>query len=326
MKKCIIDKKILSLKKEIYMYILVFFLIGALIGYYNIFNEKMDKIISIITNISLVVLLGTMGMKIGSNERIITNLGMIGIKAGILSVVTIIGSLISLLIFAKISGLNNFGNNQGGSTSKKNKSKKKVFDFTSYLMIFSVIFGTILGLMISDIASNLMDKIVMYSLIALLFGIGIDTGSKKTIFKKLKKLGYKIIFIPVFVAIGSIFGAIFASFFIGLTIQEAAAVGAGFGWYSLSGVILTRVHSVSLGSMAFLSNIFRELLTVIILPFVVKYFGNLAAIAPGGATTMDITLPVIKETAGEELVIPAFINGVILSALVPILVPFLINL
>jgi uncharacterized membrane protein YbjE (DUF340 family) len=83
---------------------------------------------------------------------------------------------------------------------------------------------------------------------------------------------------------------------------------------------------VELGSLAFLSNVFRELLTIIILPFVVKYLGRITSIAPGGATTMDVTLPIIKETAGEETVIPAFVSGAILSILVPILVPFLISL
>ncbi|MBD3158883.1 MAG: DUF340 domain-containing protein, partial [Candidatus Lokiarchaeota archaeon] len=50
-----------------------------------------------------------------------------------------------------------------------------------------------------------------------------------------------------------------------------------------------------------------------------------ASIAPGGATTMDIGLPIIKKTAGDELVIPAFVSGVVLTGLVPILVPLVIG-
>ena len=67
-------------------------------------------------------------------------------------------------------------------------------------------------------------------------------------------------------------------------------------------------------------------MTVFLLPFVVKYFGSLAAVAPGGATTMDVTLPLVKESGGEAVVIPAFISGAVLSILVPILVPFFLGL
>jgi uncharacterized membrane protein YbjE (DUF340 family) len=108
--------------------------------------------------------------------------------------------------------------------------------------------------------------------------------------------------------------------------KEAMAVGAGFGWYSLSAVLITKIHSVELGSVAFLTNVFRELLTIISLPFVVKYIGKIPSIGPGGATTMDVTLPLIKKVAGEEIAVPAFISGVVLSSLVPILVPFILNI
>jgi len=40
---------------------------------------------------------------------------------------------------------------------------------------------------------------------------------------------------------------------------------------------------------------------------------------------MDVTLPLLKKVGGEEIVIPAFINGAVLTALVPFLVPFLLN-
>jgi len=58
----------------------------------------------------------------------------------------------------------------------------------------------------------------------------------------------------------------------------------------------------------------------------VKYLGRLISIAPGGATTMDVTLPLIKKTAGDEMVLPALINGIVLSALVPILVPLFLKM
>ena len=102
--------------------------------------------------------------------------------------------------------------------------------------------------------------------------------------------------------------------------------GARFGWYSLSGVILAKLHSTHIGALAFLTNIGRELLAICIIPPVAARFGNLAAIAPGGATAMDTTLPIIARATDGETALLAFTTGVLLSALVPMFVPFLIFL
>jgi len=197
----------------------------------------------------------------------------------------------------------------------------------TFIIVFSVIVGILIGIFILPPASfNIINNATTWALAILLFGVGVDIGQNRVIFKQFKKLGWQIVFIPFLIAFASIVSSLIVGMILGLKFNEAAAVGAGFGWYSLSGVLLAKIYSVQLGSLAFLTNVFRELITFIILPFVVKYLGRLTAIAPGGATTMDVTLPLIKEVAGEEIVIPAFISGAVLSSLVPILVPFLINL
>jgi len=78
--------------------------------------------------------------------------------------------------------------------------------------------------------------------------------------------------------------------------------------------------------MALLSNIFREMLSIIIMPLVVRYCGKIAAVAPGGATTMDTTLPVVVKYAGSEMSVISFVSGLTLSLLVVVLVPFFAGL
>jgi uncharacterized membrane protein YbjE (DUF340 family) len=132
--------------------------------------------------------------------------------------------------------------------------------------------------------------------------------------------------VPVLVAVGSLGGAVIAGFFLGIPIKEASAVGAGFGWYSLSGVILSKIYSVETGALAFMTNIMRELISFVIIPFLATRVGSLAAVAPGGATTMDTTLPLIARTTDADTAVIALVNGTTLSALVPLLVPLLIGL
>jgi predicted nucleotide-binding protein (sugar kinase/HSP70/actin superfamily) len=51
-----------------------------------------------------------------------------------------------------------------------------------------------------------------------------------------------------------------------------------------------------------------------------------AAIAPAGVTSMDTTLLIISESTDNETAIISFSNGLILSTLVPILVPLIYGL
>lgn len=303
--------------------IVLFLVLGFILGYYKPFSAKIYSWADTITRIGLAILLASMGAKIGVDERVLSQLDTLGLQAFLLALASIMGSIIVIKLFSL--QINFEINDQDYEEDKLAGGGQN--GFMTYLIICSVIGGILSGLYLipSSFFSGL-DIITSYALAILLFGVGIDIGQNRDIFFQLKEFGLQVIVIPLLVIVGSIIGAVVLGYFLGIAFNEAAAVAAGFGWYSLSGVLISKIHSVELGSLAFLSNVFRELITVLTLPFIVKHFGKLTSIAPGGATTMDVSLPLIKETAGEQMVIPAFINGVILSSLVPILVPLLLNL
>lgn len=295
--------------------------IGFLIAYFSLINIRLIKYNKYLTNGGLLVLLFSMGSKIGMDDKVLSQIKLIGFKAILFSLSSIIGSVLLVYIF---NHKNNYNNNHFTS---ENKGDEQVNYRDTIIISSTLIIGLIIGFLFFDNNyTYLINKISNYALILLLFGVGIDIGLNKEMLKNLIKYGWNIIIIPILIAIGSILGTIITGYIIGFSFNESAAVGAGFGWYSLSGIIISQLHSVELGSIAFLTNIFREFLTFLILPFVVKNFGNAAGIAPGGATTMDVTLPLIKKIAGEEMVIPALVSGMVLTTLVPILVPFLIKL
>ena len=174
--------------------------------------------------------------------------------------------------------------------------------------------------------TNYFELFITISLSFLLFLVGIDLGTNKAIFKDIKKHGLLMIMIPIGVIIGTLFGGVLSSFLLKMPLNQSLAVSAGFGWYSLSGIILTKLHSAELGTIAFLSNVFRELLTFIAIPFIAKYLNKYTTIAPAGATAMDTTLPIISQYATPEIVVMSFFSGALLTTLVPILVPFLYSI
>ena len=63
-------------------------------------------------------------------------------------------------------------------------------------------------------------------------------------------------------------------------------------------------------------------LATIIGPLLVRYFGKLAPISVGGATTADTTLPIITKFCGKEFVIISIVHGITVDLSVPFLVTF----
>lgn len=163
-----------------------------------------------------------------------------------------------------------------------------------------------------------------YALYLLMFLVGIGIGADNTALQSLKKLNLKIILVPLAVVIGSISGGLILFVFMNKgEIADFMAVSAGFGYYSLSSIFITQYSGEYFGTIALLSNIIRELLTLLFVPLMVKYFGKLSSVASGGATTMDTTLPVISKFAGKDIAIIAVISGIVLTISVPFIITFI---
>lgn len=165
-----------------------------------------------------------------------------------------------------------------------------------------------------------------YALYILMFLVGISIGATKDFLDALKKQGLRLILVPLATIAGT-FGGVAAIHLAtsNLHLFESLAVGAGFGYYSLSSIIIGELHSESLGVTALIANIMREVVTLLLAPFMVVWFGKLAPVASGGATSMDVTLPVICRTSGSEFALLSIFHGVVLTLLVPLLVTFILS-
>ncbi len=197
----------------------------------------------------------------------------------------------------------------------------------SLKILASVFAGTILGYLFlpASIQSSLGIAIDL-GLMLLLFFVGIDIGKQKGIYEKIKKIGFKVLLVPVAIIIGSLGGAMLSGvLFLKMPINEAGAVGAGLGWYSLSSTMLLADGYLELSALAFLSNVIREIIALVSIPLVAKYIGNIEAIAPAAAMGMDTCLPVISKATDPQTTIVSFITGVICTSSVPILLPIILN-
>ncbi|MCP4119978.1 MAG: lysine exporter LysO family protein [Desulfobacteraceae bacterium] len=196
----------------------------------------------------------------------------------------------------------------------------------SLTILCCFVVGVMTGLFVELPAFATESDLTLWVLYALIFFVGIGIGGDTTTFSVLKKSNVRIFLIPAAVIVGSLAGAAGVSLFLSdVSVKDAMAIGSGLGYYSLSSIYITEMRGEVLGTIALLSNIIREIFTLLAAPLLVAWFGRTAPIASAGATAMDTTLPIITINSGKEFSIIALFSGVVLTIAVPILVTFILT-
>ncbi len=153
-----------------------------------------------------------------------------------------------------------------------------------------------------------------------MFSVGFSLGHQPDTIQQFRRIHSRVLFLPLTTVVGTFLGVLILSFFSERSVFDFLAVGSGFGYYSLSSILITEYKGIELGTIALLANILREIITLLFAPVMVKYFGKLAPIAGGGATTMDTTFPIIIRTSGKEFSVVSIYHGFVMDLSVPFLV------
>ncbi|HPS43965.1 MAG TPA: lysine exporter LysO family protein, partial [Treponemataceae bacterium] len=193
------------------------------------------------------------------------------------------------------------------------------------ILLVLVVIGTVVGLFLPEIAWVRDGTVATWILYFLLFIIGIQMASGESDLSALMRQP-SLLVVPLVTIAGTLLGSLGTLIFDGMTPGRALALGAGFGWYSLSGVLISNLGDPSLGAAAFLSNLLRETLAFLAIPLLRASGRCESGVGIAGATSMDVTLPVIEDAWGPGVIPLSVTHGVILSLLVPFLVPLFMSL
>lgn len=197
----------------------------------------------------------------------------------------------------------------------------------SLIIVGFFVLGIIVGLMDAVPQAVINSDISYYALCALMFCVGISIGCDTSVLKSFRKVNPRLMMLPVMTILGTLAGCAAVSLLLGhRQLTDCLAIGSGFGYYSLSSIFITEYRGAELGTIALLSNICREILTLLCAPLLAKYFGKLAPISVGGATSMDTTLPIITRASGENFIIVSIFHGFCVDFSVPFLVTFFCSL
>lgn len=157
----------------------------------------------------------------------------------------------------------------------------------------------------------------------LMVGISLKGSGVRLRDAMLNKQGVKISL--VFMLTTLLGGVVFAGVFDEVSITKGLALASGFGWYSLSGPIMTDSYGAIWGSVALLNDLIREIIALIFIPVMMR-FSSSSAIGLGGVTSLDFTLPTILSAGGTHIMPTVISFGFITNVVSPVLMVFFSSL
>ena len=280
------------------------------------------------------LLLFLLGIEVGSNEMIVRSLPTLGVEALLLSSTATLGCCVLAWILWRVLKNNTVQENAKNETSadkEGNPAEKEGLQGSSLIRGLKVMKGSLivvgffiiglLGGIEKMVPSWLLDGDVSFvALCGLLLFVGLGIGLNPEMKKEVRSLSPRMALLPVVTIIGSWLGALLIWTVLHRTLSDCMAINSGFAYYSLSSIFITEYRGAELGTIALLANIIREMLTLLGAPLMARWFGPLAPISVGGATTMDTTLPILSQTLGQRYIALSIYHGFVVDFTVPFLV------
>lgn len=311
--------------------------VGYIIG--SKIRDKKDKLswTGKVQTVAIIILVLLMGMRMGSNEEITANLSTIGISALLITLVIMGMTVGAIFITRKLLGIDKYGRMQDKNQPAESETAGEHEESGMNMMTIYIVIAVIVGMAFGYFAIRQMfegnmaafDEFaglgIKVGLCMLLIFVGMDLGLDGTVVENFKNVGFRILIFPIVTIIGTLGGGVVVSFFLELSLKECLAIAAGFGWYTLAPGIIMEAGYLTASAVAFLHNVMRELLSIIFIPLIAKKIGFIETTGMPGAAAMDVCLPIVEKSTRSDIAVYSFVSGVILSILVPVLVPLIIG-
>ncbi|WP_191602270.1 lysine exporter LysO family protein [Marinomonas algicola] len=301
-------------------------LLALLLGYWiNVPPLTQSRVSTLLSQLTYLIL-SLIGFSLGALDNFAEKLVTAGAQAVIFLVIICLFSLTALYL----SGRYLIPSTQESMQESITKSEHTTSRIISWAIFHEagktlawVISGGILGYFFSGFATHI-DSLVMLLLYVLLFLIGCQLRQGNYRLRKLflNSQGLIIAAVTIF---STLLAGLIAALIIGLPWQHGLAVVSGFGWYSLSGILITGLGNPVLGTTAFLLDLSREILALMLIPIFAKINTHLS-IGFSGATAMDFTLPMLSKFHNSHVIPICIASGFIMSLLTPILIPLFLEM
>ena len=296
---------------------------------------RSGKWVSAVVMATVCILLFVMGVRVGLNEEIIGAIKSTGVISAILFVLGTGTCILFTWLFTKYvidrkkskcsseRGQDNIEEEaipEGGGSGFKD----------SAIILGCFVLGLVLALtrILPDNFYTLdFESYADWVLYAMLLSVGINIGMGDSILALVKKVPRRVLWLPLVALAGTWIGSVIAYLVIqacgyDLSLQQSATINTAMGYYSLSSILTTKAWGATIGSICLLTNLMRELFTILCAKPLGKAFGRFASTASGGATVTDTSLPIILKAEGNGILPAVLYFGIVINIAVPFLLTF----
>lgn len=168
-----------------------------------------------------------------------------------------------------------------------------------------------------------------YFLYLLIIQVGLGIGMRDDLKSMFKDINPRMLTLPAFTITGTlVFTLLGAAVIRSQSVSDTLAIGSGFGYYSLSSVLIAQFKAASISTnaaaisaIALLANVIREMVALLSCQFLAKRGMGYAAISVAGINSMDVCLPMFMQNGNDkQLISIAIFHGIALEFSVPLLI------
>ncbi|MEX2474642.1 lysine exporter LysO family protein [Marinobacter sp.] len=280
-------------------------------------NRRLMTVIHYTVESLVYFILALLGLGLGQMEGLGQQLGSMAVQVTALVLVLLLANLVGLWLFHRWQPMA-----VTPDASHARPGYHRLF-LAGLKPLAAVALGMVAGyFLLPDMP--LAEDLATWSLMLLLFLIGLQLRNAGLSLRKLL-MNRQGLGIALMMAGSSLLAGLALAPMLELDWHQALALASGFGWYSLSGIVVGDAMGPAWGGVAFLNDVIREIIALAIIPLLISQRPAMA-IGYGGATAMDFTLPVIRSSGGLTCVPVAIASGFVLSFLSPVLMGVFLSL
>ena len=283
-------------------------------------------------------LLFVLGLSAGMNDNIVHGFAQVGLTAFIFAFAGTAGAMLAAWAVYRLFFKGRDAERAGGGRMAGRGLKR------SLVIVAFFAAGLTVGIMRVLPDGFPVGEVSRWALYALLLFVGLGVGSDSRFSEIVRTVRPKLLLVPLATIIGTLSFSALAAWLIALagldgqpvrlTVPDGLAIGSGFTYYSLSSVLITQLKTplvgaaaaAWLGTVALLTNVFKEIAVLVGAPLMARIAGPLAPICVGGAASMDVLLPSITSASGRQWAFVAVLHGAIVDFSVPFFVSFFCSL
>lgn len=305
--------------------ILIAIVLGMVLGWLDVFAYRARQCFRRISTGCLLLMLVCLGAKIGCDRELLYNLALMGGQSLVLALAVMGGSALMVHLLGKL-----FSRERAALTGQAPEQPQHDRLGPDYTMTHKVGAALVLGVVLGYFSLGLGDKgwldtTMLSALTVMVFLAGIDIGANRHLLVKICKLRNiaLVLTLPLGVAAGTMLAGWLVGPLVGLSHYDALLAASCMGWYSLGSVMVNTMYNTTAGTITFLTNMLRETLAILLMPFFVRW-DRLTAMSLAGAATMDSNLPIVISNTNLHIGMVGFVSGLTLTLLIPPLLTYLL--